>query len=617
MLTGAAQTRSQGAMSEGLAGLAVGTAVDLHSLSRPELNGCRGEVRGHVVAAGGEPRCKVAIIGGGHSALSIKPANLKVVPMDHHDRLVAREHRVAGITALDAVLAGLAGLDGLAPEAWARHGPDTPRSDVLRSSHWAEGSTHLFTSVADAIAVLADEAKRKEVVRLLAEGTYLIGRKAQMATEIWPITQDAVVVSSCLGCNLVFDQMGGCAHTHQGAPPHLELGPAPGSDEADGTINTKMLLHKAVASEQLVLSLLTWERPECPELGEAQDMLLNALAEEGPPGADPARLAVAAIMAGGLPSPLFTLVGVVDNCPNHFPKAAHLAIALLSLIVAARPAAAFAQLDADVLVAAIDGYLRKVARSINDAACQCTTETYYGVTFLLNAVPLLYLLGDWPACAEAIANYQLPAALGSMAVNVLHQLDRDRHDDDTMDRPLDEHSDPTLRYARVYVAPLFGDQPLVTDRPYSMLTLALVEVLGRWSQAGIQVSEARIPCGPADDEPLSATFEEYRPAFGRLIDSHPELAGVGSIVDALVAGRRPRKPRDSESLLRGPLLHRSLKCGLRSCGRTTALAGGRKLSHCGGNCRGLARYCCPEHQREHWKHHKFFCKRQPSRPAAR
>ena len=36
---------------------------------------------------------------------------------------------------------------------------------------------------------------------------------------------------------------------------------------------------------------------------------------------------------------------------------------------------------------------------------------------------------------------------------------------------------------------------------------------------------------------------------------------------------------------------------------------GKELKRCKGGCQGLARYCCPSHQKAHWERHKFFCQR--------
>ena len=52
-----------------------------------------------------------------------------------------------------------------------------------------------------------------------------------------------------------------------------------------------------------------------------------------------------------------------------------------------------------------------------------------------------------------------------------------------------------------------------------------------------------------------------------------------------------------------------MTCALRGCTRSSAADGG-DLKICSGGCGGLARYCCGEHQREHWRQHKRFCRAQ-------
>jgi hypothetical protein len=50
-----------------------------------------------------------------------------------------------------------------------------------------------------------------------------------------------------------------------------------------------------------------------------------------------------------------------------------------------------------------------------------------------------------------------------------------------------------------------------------------------------------------------------------------------------------------------------MTCAQRGRTRVSATTGG-ELKRCSGGCGGLARYCCVEHQSEHWAQHKTFCK---------
>ena len=57
-------------------------------------------------------------------------------------------------------------------------------------------------------------------------------------------------------------------------------------------------------------------------------------------------------------------------------------------------------------------------------------------------------------------------------------------------------------------------------------------------------------------------------------------------------------------LLRGALLHSSMKCCLSGCSVY------HDLRNCTGGCRGLARYCSVEHQKLDWEDQKTFCKQK-------
>lgn len=91
--------------------------------------------------------------------------------------------------------------------------------------------------------------------------------------------------------------------------------------------------------------------------------------------------------------------------------------------------------------------------------------------------------------------------------------------------------------------------------------------------------------------------------------------GVEPIVEALAASAKPPLPELDASLLRGPLHRVSLRCALPGCG-AAACGDGRPLLRGSGGCQGLARYCCEEHQRVHWKDHKHWCRREGRAAAA-
>ncbi len=47
-------------------------------------------------------------------------------------------------------------------------------------------------------------------------------------------------------------------------------------------------------------------------------------------------------------------------------------------------------------------------------------ENWFGVADIINALPLLYHLGDWPEASPALSYSLIPGALISLCINLLH-----------------------------------------------------------------------------------------------------------------------------------------------------------------------------------------------------
>ena len=283
---------------------------------------------------------------------------------------------------------------------------------------------------------------------------------------------------------------------------------------------------------------------------------------------------------------------------------------------------------------------------------QCLVEVRFGLAQLLDVMPLVYHLGDWKEAGVVLApsgtSVSLAASLGSLAVNLLHEISTD---DGRGNAPIDELAlhHPEVRGAQTRLHACLGGAGATvrTQRPLTYAFACLVECLGRWSaRGGINVSAARVQAAPPPHvaaklsaaqrrdytEEVRVAFVEYAKQMRQTVAAQPEIAFVRPIYEAIAAGGVTTAPLPSyeHSFLRDPL-HTHMSCALPGCGRTRRCdgddgdgdggAGGAggiggqddstasPLAMCAGGCGGLARYCSSEHQRAHWMDHKKFCKR--------
>lgn len=104
------------------------------------------------------------------------------------------------------------------------------------------------------------------------------------------------------------------------------------------------------------------------------------------------------------------------------PKLATKAMALLSLLVSRRPAAALSLLDPYAVEKAMFDSLRGIF--YRTATAPCFVENRYGLAQLIDAVPLLYHMADWRPAARGARRRldELPAAIASLVVNLLHKV---------------------------------------------------------------------------------------------------------------------------------------------------------------------------------------------------
>jgi len=299
---------------------------------------------------------------------------------------------------------------------------------------------------------------------------------------------------------------------------------------------------------------------------------------------------------------LLGLVGLVDNCFRTFPRCAHLATTVISFCVTYSPSSSLSQLDPDSLLQALIEYVSDIAPRVCNA--DCIVEERFGITELLNTIPLLYFLGDWSESAALLAKYEFPQAIASLAVNIIHSATSTEHD--TPEQNLLRF--PELHAAKVHVFKLLCTETndegvqLVGINIMATTAIALIEILARWqSHCGISVSSARIACTDVESESVADCLLEYLPNLEELTQDCPSFSFVIPIVKAF--GERGTIRQPEIGILRHSLLHASMRCALQGCYAHT------NLKICKGNCHGLARYCCTEHQKKDWGNHKKFCKR--------
>jgi hypothetical protein len=373
----------------------------------------------------------------------------------------------------------------------------------------------------------------------------------------------------CLGCDTVYDNGG---HEHDGSSAKHWITPT--SDARSRQMCT--LLHKAMGYLSIAIGILSWECLDNSALSICQDNLLNTMTQVSYEGIIPAGLERNAL-------PLLPLLnGIIDNCTVKFPRCAHHAVSLFSIVLARRPSTSLSILDPIELVKAMNGYLRALAPRVSNADCK--VEETFGSTELLNALPILFFIGDWKESSVLLSVNHMPECLGSLAINILHSASCDTH----VDCPLDYTRFPELLSARVFVDILFGvnGRKILYSTPQTFLAVALMEVLCRWSShCQVAVSQAVIPCSGGEDCTVKASVAEYMSRWEAMVERTPEVAFILPVLVDFATSGRPRQ--HPAGLLRGPMLHASCRCAYPVCTYR-----GDSFSACSGGCRGLARYCC-------------------------
>ena len=138
--------------------------------------------------------------------------------------------------------------------------------------------------------------------------------------------------------------------------------------------------------------------------------------------------------------------------------------------------------------------------------------------------------------------------------------------------------------------------------PKAFAALGAMEVVTWWSKNGINGLDSHIKVNYGPKTSCREFIEEYKEQFHYLMDHIPEYEFLRKPMHALIKREQVPKPHNRTSVLYGALSKFRRKCGLPSCRTRISIA------KCGGGCGGLEYYCSREHQKQHWKEHKWFCK---------
>ena len=320
-------------------------------------------------------------------------------------------------------------------------------------------------------------------------------------------------------------------------------------------------------------------------------------------------------LISGQPLALPALVGLLDNCSWAFPKVVTSASATLSICMARKPLDSMLCLDKDMLIPALSSYLEHVFDTIK--GCECFVEFHIGVLSFLDILPVMFRMANnnEKIKRETITEFDnMMAAFVSLLINLCHEVPVESDDERLSDdgpRLLEEFPELSNHHTVITDILRLGQadswkHELLRKHPHTFAVAAGLEVLGYWVYLGIDLSQSRIP---TDREPVTIrqAIEEYEEhIFSLASRHHPRLLHMKDVALAIIQGREPPNPKSAKDALLGwAMAKASMRCGLPSCrARPTD---GETFQLCSG-CR-LEYYCCHDHQKRHWKKHKFPCQR--------
>lgn len=352
---------------------------------------------------------------------------------------------------------------------------------------------------------------------------------------------EVTLLGVCLGCNTLLDS-GNCQHP--GPRPIVKL-PLRRDDIKIVLHQTTILLEVASKLATMDLTLI---RSDSEHAAFDVDMLIDLAAPVLPVGVDPVKHVTNLSSRGPEHTPiLLGLVGLLDECSVTFPKSAHTAAGLLSLIIARRPATALSYLDEKVYVKLFQCHLSSIFPYLHNS--QCRVDERYGLVSLFNCLPALYYMVNIKNAPHLLKKHAFSASLASLICNLVCSA----AGDEESDKPPNTQHFPELATLPVAIAPLFQlsavSKKLYSKRPMTYAIVCLIEILGRWHSKNISVVDDKIPTNTAPVS-VSEGLAEYRDKFDILANRSPSIRPVLSkILDSsLIEGKKPRSMGDEKRI---------------------------------------------------------------------
>uniref|UniRef100_A0A0G4EZ73 Uncharacterized protein n=1 Tax=Chromera velia CCMP2878 TaxID=1169474 RepID=A0A0G4EZ73_9ALVE len=339
---------------------------------------------------------------------------------------------------------------------------------------------HDWAEPKDAVEAWGSGGKVRELTKALVQAILVSGQVLQDLKR-GPM-RGAQIKFACQGCNPSYE--GGCCQSVTVPLPMIPL------------------IHHANVLLSGALALLLWDSEE---LSEIQNEILSEILVEAPPGVNLPQFLQQSVVEGK-PPVLPVLLGVVDNAQELAPKLALNALKLMSILVLRRPGPALQQMDELVLAEAIGRFSLYLLNLTRDP---CKVKTWFGMSYVLDILPLLYFLGMMTRGKKAVA---VIPNLVQILIAISEQLGSFNHDGE-VDVPFPVEEFGCLRTAfpatmTVHAKRSATSRALLETHPASFTAACVVELLHWWEIQGVPVRSCSVDAFPSKEEAKRMTKKE-------------------------------------------------------------------------------------------------------------